>query len=214
MDKLEQLQAALADLDDEVFDRLLGELMGEGPQNAQPAVEACRRGMDEVGRLFEKGDYFVGDLIFAGQMLTGGMELIKPALGDSAGASRGRLILCTVRGDLHDIGKNIVKALFEAAGFEVVDLGIDTPPERIVQTAREQSIRIIALSGVLTLAIDSMKATVDAFVEAGMRKDVKIIIGGNPVTAAAMEYTGADEWAIAPQKGIAACSRWTQEMAG
>jgi methylmalonyl-CoA mutase cobalamin-binding domain/chain len=213
MGKFEELQAALADLDSEIFDRLLGEIMGGGPQNAQPAVEACQQGMDEVGRLFEKGDYFVGDLIFAGQMLTKGMELIKPALGESAGDSKGRIILCTVRGDLHDIGKNIVKALFEAAGFEVVDLGIDTSPEKILQTAREQNIRIIALSGVLTLAIDSMKATVDAFVEAGMREDVKIIIGGNPVTAAAMKYTGADEWAIAPQKGISVCSRWAQEMA-
>jgi methylmalonyl-CoA mutase cobalamin-binding domain/chain len=212
MGKLRELETALAELDDGTFNQLLEEIMSEGPENAQLAVEACQRGMEEVGRLFEKGDYFVGDLIFAGEMLTDGMEVIKPALGESADDSKGKLILCTVKNDLHDIGKNIVKALLEAAGFEVVDLGIDTPPERIVQTAKEQNIRIIALSGVLTLAIDSMKATVDAFIEAGIRDEVRILIGGNPVTADARRITGADEWGITPQKAILVCSQWAQEL--
>jgi methylmalonyl-CoA mutase cobalamin-binding domain/chain len=213
MSKFDELQSALADLEEDVFFQLLNEIMGAGSQNAQPAVEACQRGMEQVGRLFENGDYFVGDLIFAGEMLSEGMEIIKPALGESAGDSKGKMILCTVKDDLHDIGKNIVKALLEAAGFEVMDLGIDTPPEKIVQTAREQNIKIIALSGVLTLAINSMKATVDAFIEAGIRDDVRIIIGGNPITASARELTGADEWGITPQKAVSVCSQWALEMA-
>jgi len=121
----------------------------------------------------------------------------------------GKMILCTVEGDLHDIGKNIVKAMLEASGFSVIDLGIDVKPSDIVRTAKEEGITIIGLSGVLTLAIDAMKATVEAFKDAGMRQDVKIIIGGAPVNQAVCDVVGADSWAVNPADTIKMCREWS-----
>jgi methanogenic corrinoid protein MtbC1 len=126
----------------------------------------------------------------------------------SSGEKAGKMLLCTVHGDLHDIGKNIVKAFFEASGFDILDLGIDTPVDKIVATAKEQGIKLIGLSGVLTLAIDSMKDTVDGFKAAGMRDDVKIIIGGNCVTADVCKSVGADSWSTSPQAAAATCLEW------
>ena len=116
------------------------------------------------------------------------------------------MVLCTVKDDLHDIGKNIVKAMLEAAGFDVIDLGIDVPAEKIVETVKENDIKIVALSGVLTLALDSMKATVEALKAEGL--DVKVIIGGAPVSAESVVLTGADEWARSPQKTVQTCKAW------
>ena len=119
------------------------------------------------------------------------------------------MILCTVKDDLHDIGKNIVRSMLEAGGFDVIDLGIDVSPETIVETAKAEGIKIVALSGVLTLALDSMKATIEAIKAAGL-EDVKVIIGGNPVTADAAAAMGADEWAYSPQKTVAVCQGWAK----
>lgn len=201
---------AMGDLEEDTLMSILQEDMDNGGKNAQAAVEAMQKGMDIVGKRFEEGEYFVGDLIYAGEVMTCAMDLIKPAIagGSDAGPSMGKILLCTVKDDLHDIGKNIVKAILEAGGFEVVDLGIDTPAEKIVNTAKEQDIKIIALSGVLTLALDSMKTTVDAFKEAGMRDQVKIIIGGAPVSENACQMVGADEWAVSPQKTLNTCKEW------
>lgn len=202
---------AMADLDEDTLKAVLKEDMDNGGSNAQKAVEAMQAGMDIVGKRFEEGEYFVGDLIYAGEVMTDAMEMIKPAIAaqSDTDSSLGKVLLCTVKDDLHDIGKNIVKAILEAGGFEVVDLGIDTPADKIVSTAKEQNIKIIALSGVLTLALDSMKDTVNAFKEAGMRDQVKIIIGGAPVSEDACKAVGADEWAISPQKTLNVCKEWS-----
>jgi Predicted cobalamin binding protein len=212
MDKFDELRKTMAELDDEKFYGLLEEIMSQDGVDAQKTVDVCQDGIKEVGVLFENGEYYVGDLVFAGEMLTKGMEIIKPVLGGAADKSLGKMILCTVKDDLHDIGKNIVKALLEAAGMTVVDLGIDTPADKILETVKAQDIKIIALSGVLTLAIGSMTATVKTFEEAGLRDKVKIIIGGNPVTEEACKLTGADEWAINPQKTIDVCTRWAANL--
>ena len=161
-----------------------------------------------INRQFEEGEYFVGDLIYAGEILTEATNIIKPALTGDGQEKFGKMILCTVKNDLHDIGKNIVRAMLEAGGFEVVDLGIDVDPQTIVDTAKNEDIHIIALSGVLTLAVDSMKDTIEAFKAAGMRDDVKIIVGGAPVTETVCASVGADEWALSPQKTVSVCQGW------
>jgi methylmalonyl-CoA mutase cobalamin-binding domain/chain len=120
--------------------------------------------------------------------------------------------MCTVEGDLHDIGKNIVKAIFEAGGFEVVDRGIDVAPKKIIDAVKQQNIKIVALSGVLTLAIDAMKRTVDAFATAGLRNNVKIIIGGAPINGNVAKLVGSDAWAINPQEGYEICRSWAGEQ--
>ena len=203
----ENLAQAMGELDEDTVVELLEAVMAEGGADAPKAMEACQKGMDIVGKLFEEGEYFVGDLIYAGELMTQAVEIMKDALasGENAGPKT-KMILCTVKDDLHDIGKNIVKAMLEANGFDVIDLGIDVPAVKIVETAKAESIKIVALSGVLTLAIDSMKATVDALKEAGV--DCKIIIGGAPVNENVQKITGADEWAVSPQKTVNVCKAW------
>lgn len=203
-----ELEQAMADLDEDTVLDMMKEVMDNNGEGVQDAMEACQKGMSKVGDLFEEGEYFVGDLIYAGEIMVEAMEIIKPALAGAGNAKVGKMILCTVKDDLHDIGKNIVKAMLEAGGFEVLDLGIDVAPEKVVETAKKEGIKIIALSGVLTLALDSMKDTINAFKEAGMREDVKIIIGGNPVSEDACKAIGADEWAYSPQKTVKVCKEW------
>lgn len=205
----EKLAEAMGELDEDTVKELLEAVMAEGGKDANQAMEACQKGMDTVGKLFEDGEYFVGDLIYAGELMTDAVAILKDALvtGDAAGPKT-RMILCTVKDDLHDIGKNIVRSMLEANGFEVLDLGIDCPAEKVVETARAENIKIVALSGVLTLALDSMKATVDAIRAAGL--DCKVIIGGAPVSAEACKNIGADEWAHSPQKTVDTCKAWSK----
>ncbi len=208
MADFEKLKKAMGELDDDAVIGIVREIMSEGGNEAQLALEACQEGMNIVGDLFQSGEYFVADLIFAGDLMTRAMDIIKPALTKSTGGRVGRMIFCTVKGDLHDIGKNIVKAMLEAGGFEVIDLGIDVAPETIVKASMDNDIKIVALSGVLTLAIDSMKATVEAFKKAGMRDNVKIIVGGAPVTAEYCKAIGADDWSVNAAKTVKICRDW------
>ena len=203
----EKLAAAMGELDEDTMVELLEAVMADGGKEAGAAMEACQKGMDQVGKLFEEGEYFVGDLIYAGELMTQAVEILKDALvSGEGGDAKVKMILCTVKDDLHDIGKNIVKAMLEANGFDVLDLGIDVPAAKIVETAKTQNIKIVALSGVLTLALDSMKATVDALKAEGL--DVKVIIGGAPVSGEACKAVGADEWAHSPQKTVKVCKEW------
>ena len=201
----------MGDLDEDTMTEMLNEVMADGGSQAQSAMDACQKGMDIVGQRFESGEYFVGDLIYAGELMTTAVGMLKDALvtGDGGSGSKTKMLLCTVKDDLHDIGKNIVRSMLEAAGFEVIDLGIDVPAEKVVETVKAENIKIVALSGVLALAIDSMKKTVDALKAAGLN-DVKVIIGGAPVSEEAMKITGADEWAHSPQKTVSVCQEWSK----
>ncbi len=198
---------AMADLKEDVCIEILKDLIdNDGDINS--ALVAYQDGMKIVGERFESGEYYLGDLILAGEIMADAIDMLKPLLGDGAIGSKGKMLICTVQGDLHDIGKNIVKSMLEGSGFEVIDLGIDVPPAKIVETAKTENIKIIALSGVLTLALDSMANVVKAFKDAGLRDSVKIIIGGNPVTQIACKFIGADDWANNPQKGVEICTAW------
>ena len=203
----ENLATAMGELDEDTVKEILEVI--DNAEDANAAMEACQRGMDTVGKLFEEGEYFVGDLIYAGELMTDAVEVLKPFLaGAEETGSKTKMILCTVKDDLHDIGKNIVRSMLEANGFDVLDLGIDCPAEKVVETAKAEGIKIVALSGVLTLALDSMKATVNAIKAAGL--DCKVIIGGAPVSAEACKNIGADEWAHSPQKTVATCKAWAE----
>ena len=206
---VDALAEAMGELDEDTMVEILEGVMADGGADASKAMEACQKGMDQVGAYFEDGEYFVGDLIYAGELMTEAVGILKDALvgGEGEGGSKTKMILCTVKDDLHDIGKNIVRAMLEASGFDVIDLGIDCPAEKVVECAKENDIKIVALSGVLTLAIDSMKATIDALKEAGL-DDVKVIIGGAPVSAEVCDRIGADEWAYSPQKTVQTCKAW------
>ena len=207
----EIISTAMRELDEDTLLSAMRELM-ENKGDAAAALEACQKGMEGVGELFEEGEYFVGDLIFAGEIMSGALEIIKPALMAEGAVSGGKVLIATVRDDLHDIGKNIVKSLLEAGGFEVIDMGVDVSPEAVVEKAKAEGIRIIALSGVLTLSLEAMAATVKAFEAAGMRESVRIIVGGAPVNDSSGPATGADAWTQSPQKCVSLCQGWAKEL--
>ncbi len=211
MVNMEELAAAMGELEEDTVVELLEKVMEEGGSQATEAMDACQKGMDTVGELFEQGEYFVSDLIFAGDLMSQAVGILKDALisGEGTEGPRVSVILCTVQNDLHDIGKNIVRSMLEAGGFDVIDLGIDVPPAAIVEKTKETGVKIVLLSGVLTLAIDSMKATVEALKEAGLRDDVRVLIGGAPVSAEYCEVVGADAWAHNPQTTVQYCKEWS-----
>ena len=152
-------------------------------------------GMDEVGRDFKAGDLFVPEVLIAARAMHAGMGVLRPLLAEGDAQSAGKYLISTVKGDLHDIGKNLVKMMIEGAGFETVDLGTDVGPEDFVAAVREHQPDLVGMSALLTTTMVQMRATVDALVEAGLRDSVKIMVGGAPVTAAFAEEIGADAFA-------------------
>lgn len=207
---LKELTAAVGELDEDAVSSLLNEFVATNPseEEALEVVAACQNGMAMVGEMFEQGEYFVGDLIFAGELLTDAINLLKPVMGSGSSSKVGTILLGTVSGDLHDIGKNIFKSMAEAAGFNVHDLGIDQSATTFVEKVKELKPEIVGMSGVLTLALESMKETVDALEEAGLRDSVKIIIGGNPVTKEACEQIGADAFTTNAAEGVKISQGW------
>jgi 5-methyltetrahydrofolate--homocysteine methyltransferase len=148
--------------------------------------------MAEVGRLFEENEYFVPEMLVAARAMQSGLALLKPALAAGGSVSAGKVIVGTVKGDLHDIGKNLVAMMLEGAGFEVVDLGTDVTPEKFVQAVINHKPQVIGMSALLTTTMPSMGSTVKALQEAGVRDQVKVMIGGAPVTDAFARQIGAD----------------------
>ena len=204
----EKVAQLIGDLEEEDVLGIIEDFVASSPseEDSKKVLAACQRGMAIVGDRFEKGEYFVGDLIFAGELLTESIDLLKPVLGSNQSERVGKIVLATVRGDLHDIGKNIFKTMAEAAGFQVIDLGIDQSEEMIVEKIRDENPDILGMSGILTLSLKSMKDTVEALKSAGLRDSVKIIIGGNPVTKEASDDDiGADAFTTNAAAGVKIC---------
>lgn len=209
---LNELTQAVGDLDESTVMEMVNSFVATNPSNeeAQKVVQACQQGMAIVGDLFEKSEYFVGDLIFAGEILSQTIETLKPILGGEAAQKIGTIVVGTVEGDLHDIGKNIFVGMAEAAGFDVVDLGIDVPASAFVEKVKEVKPQLVGMSGVLTLSLDSMKSVVNELSQAGLRDGLKVIIGGNPVSADACKYIGADAFTLNAAEGIKICQGWVK----
>ncbi|NMC82263.1 MAG: cobalamin-binding protein, partial [Armatimonadetes bacterium] len=155
-------------------------------------TEAMIPAMDEVGRLFEANEYFVPELLISARAMKGALEIVSPLLKASGAQPAGKVVIGTVRGDLHDIGKNLVAAMLEGGGFEIVDLGVDVSPEKFVEAIETSGANIIAMSALLTTTMPSMKATIQQLEEAGIRDKVKVMIGGAPVTQRYADEIGAD----------------------
>jgi len=189
-----RLKEAVIELREEDALRITEEEL-KGGTDPLDIVTACREAMDVIGKRFADGEAFIPELIMAGEIMAGITAKVKPYLkADAAGEKLGTVVMCTVQGDIHDIGKDIVVTMLDIAGFEVIDLGVDVPVAKVVETVRDSKARVLGLSGLLTVAFDSMKATVAAIDEAGLRGDVKIMLGGAPVTDAVVQFAGADAW--------------------
>jgi len=148
--------------------------------------------MDEVGKRFECNEYFVPELLIAARAMKTALKLLTPRLAAAGAKAVGRVVIGTVQGDLHDIGKNLVASMLEGGGFEVVDLGVDVPPQKFVEAAKEQEGTIVGLSALLTTTMTQMKAVIEGLKAAGVRNQVKVIIGGAPITQQYADEIGAD----------------------
>ncbi|HPH96903.1 MAG TPA: corrinoid protein [Anaerolineaceae bacterium] len=178
----------------QVVDSLQAALsQGQSPENILNL--AMIPAMRQAGQLFEEGEYFLPEMLLSARTMQGGMTVLKPYLINQKVSPAGKVAIGTVKGDQHDIGKNLVAILLEGAGFEVVDLGVNVDTETFVQTVREQSVDMLALSALLTTTMPSMKTTIDALIQAGLRDRVKILVGGAPITESYAHQIGADGYA-------------------
>jgi len=182
----------------------------DNDEDPQKILRSCSEAMDIIGKRFESGEYFLPHLMMGGEMLRKISELVKPQLGSEAVRSySGRFLIGTVAGDIHDIGKDIVAFMLEANGFEVSDLGIDVPSYNFIKAIREFKPHVVGLSGFLTAAFDSMKETIAAIHEAGLRDRVKIVIGGGQIDERVKEYTKADAYGADAVDAIKIAHRFT-----
>jgi len=152
-------------------------------------------GMNVVGQRFKVGDMFVPEVLMCARAMSAGVEMVKPLLLDGDVASKGTVVLGTVKGDLHDIGKNLVGMMLESAGYKVIDMGVDTAPEEFIAAIKENNAQILGLSALLTTTMLAMKETIEALREQGIRNDVRVIIGGAPISQTFADEIGADGFA-------------------
>ncbi len=210
MDK-QLLSQKLADLDEE------GTLMAVRQELAAGAdplaiLDACREGMIQVGKRYETNEYFVSDLMLAGEIFKQVSEALGPVLTAGAIGSKGKVVIGTVQGDIHDIGKDLVVNMIKANGYDVTDLGVDVSPDKFITTLKETGATVLGLSGLLTIGYDAMRKTIAALDEAGLRPQVKVMIGGGPINAEVCTYTGADAWGSDAQGAVVLCEEWLKEV--
>jgi trimethylamine corrinoid protein len=202
------LAKLLADLQEDEAIKVAKERLAKGDDPLK-ILEDSRTGMEMVGKRFSSGEYFIPDLIYSGEILREISDIVKPKLtGKLQTKKMGKFLLATVAGDIHDIGKDIVAFMMDISGFEVIDLGIDVPKDKIVAAIKENKPQIVGLSGFLTLAFDSMKETIDAIKAAGLRKNVKIMIGGGQIDEEVKKYTGADAFRPDAVSAVTLAKEW------
>jgi len=196
------IQETLVNLDEARLLQLVKGALDQGTPAGGILNKGLIAGMDIVGEKMENEDMFIPEVLMAAQAMGKGVEILKPLLGEDATSARGCAVIGTVKGDLHDIGKNLVAMMMESAGLAVHNLGVDITPEEFVKQVKEKQANLLCLSALLTTTMPMMKQTIDAVVESGLRDQVKIMVGGAQVTQAFADDIGAD--AFAPDAGSAA----------
>lgn len=205
--KKEDLLKFIADLKEEEALETVRRLLTDG-YDAISVLKACQEGLRLVGQRYEKGEYYITGLIMGGEILQTTMEIIRPDLEKQLSTEDfGRVVVGTVEGDIHDIGKNIVCTLLSCNGFQVIDLGADVPAEAFIEATRVHKPKVLGLSCLLSSAVESMKSIISAIDEAGLREGMPIIIGGNVLDEEACRFSGADYWTRDAMDGVAWCLR-------
>ena len=192
MTDLKQLYDGIIDGNAKLVKEVTARALAEQVDPQVLVNEHMIKAMNEIGRRFEAGECFVPELLISARAMKGALELIRPLLAARGAEPAGRVAIGTVKGDLHDIGKNLVGAMLEGGGFEVIDLGVDVPAEKFIHAIREKNASLVAMSALLTTTMVSMKTTIDALRSAGVRDRVKVIVGGAPVTQQYCTEIGAD----------------------
>ncbi len=202
----QQLIDAIIEMREEDALKLTNELLDGGTAPID-VLSACKEAMDIIGKRFETGESFIPELMLAGEMMTAITEILKPRMeGEGAAEKKGKIVLGTVEGDIHDIAKDIVAFMLELNGFEVIDLGVDVPAAKFIDAVKETGAKIVGLSGFLTLAFDPMKDIVAAVKAAGL--DVKVMIGGGQIDEQICNFTGADAWGRDAMDAIKLANEW------
>ena len=213
MAELKDLYTAVVEMQEDDALQLTQQLVDEG-KPAMQVFNTYQEALEEIGKRFEKQLYFIPELIMSGEMMKAGSEILKPLLaaeesGDGNGDKKlGKVLIATVEGDIHDIGKNIVTMMMELNGFDVRDIGVDVPADKIISEAQDFGADIIGLSGLLTLAFDPMKQVVEKLQEAGLRDKIKVMIGGGQMDEQVCTYVGADAFCTDAVVGINYCKNW------
>ncbi len=209
MTNREDLLKAVIDLDEDKAYKLVNLLLKEGVRTNE-VIEILREGVEVVGERFNKKEYFLTELVMAGEIFSQSALLLKPYMKEDVnkGAKLETVVIGTVEGDVHDIGKNIFVTLLKSAGYNVVDLGVDIPSQEFVEKVKETNAKVVAYSGLLTVALESMHATTEALKAAGLRENLKIIIGGLPVDELWMKKAGADAFTDNAFEGVKIVKKW------
>jgi methanogenic corrinoid protein MtbC1 len=207
----QKLVDLLAEMEEDEALPLAKKMLLEDGKDPLRVLELCRIAMDKVGKLFEEGEYFLPELVLAGEMLDEIGAVAKPLIKEQEGGEtkkHGKVLIGTVHGDLHDIGKNIVSFMLDINGFEVKDIGVDIPVQKFIEEIEAFQPDVVGLSGFLTLAFDSMKETIEAFESQGMREKFKIMIGGGQIDETVRNYTGADAFGVNAVEAVGLCKDW------
>jgi 5-methyltetrahydrofolate--homocysteine methyltransferase len=207
----QQLVEWLADMNEDDAVALATKMLLEEKADPMRVLALCRTAMDIVGKRFEEGEYFLPELVLAGEMLENIGAIAKPLIvqnGDGPAKKLGKILIGTVHGDLHDIGKNIVTFMLDINGFDVKDIGVDVPVKTFIEEINAYQPDVVGLSGFLTLAFDSMKETIAAFEKEGMRAKFKIMIGGGQIDETVRSYTGADAFGVNAVEAVSLCRNW------
>ena len=207
MQELRQLYDSIITGDAKAASAIAAQALAGGIEPLRLVNECLVPAMDEVGRRFECSEYFVPELMLSARAMKAALELVRPLLAARGAEPTGRVVIGTVKGDLHDIGKNLVAALLEGGGFEVTDLGVNVAPEKFLSAVKERNADIVAMSALLTTTMLAMKATIDAFQQAGLRETVKILVGGAPVTQRFADEIGADGYSDKAVGAVALAKR-------
>lgn len=205
---LDRIACALADLNSRDLSRLIREALENGIPPVRILEDGLRRGLEEVGRRFEEGKYFLSELLYGADLMSDSMKILASRFNFEGSGVRGAIVLGTVRGDIHDIGKNIFKMFAEGCGFKVYDLGVDVDPERFVEAVSEESPDVLGLSALLTTVLPEVELVVRKLKEAGLRSKVKILLGGNAVTEEFGREIGVDAVAVDAVQGVGFCKEW------
>ncbi len=201
------IEQKIGDLqEEETLDIVRKEL--DGGTDPLEILKTCQKGLDIVGERYSEGTYFISDLMYAGEIFKQVSALLIPKLAPDSVTTKGKVVIGTVKGDIHDIGKDLVVNMVSAAGYDVTDLGVDVPVKRFVEAVKETGATVVGLSGLLTIAFDSMKDTIEALEDAGLQHKIKVMIGGALVSQDICEYTGADGWGNNTQIAVNLCKEW------
>lgn len=206
---MKEISDALADLEEDKVLKLVKEKL-DANEDPFKILEACRKGIADIGNQSIEGTAFLTDLIMAGEIFKEAMELLMPKLVIPESEIKGKVVIGTVEGDIHNIGKDIAITFLKATGFDVTDLGVDVLPQKFVDAIKEHKPQVVGLSGLLTLSIEPMKKTIESISDANLREEIKIIVGGERMDQGVCEHVGADAWVNDAVEGVKIIKNWIE----